>query len=75
MPVVKLVLPLLVLISGGCGYQLATKRANAGNGKTIAVPTFTNSTTTYRVEQRLSESLRRELIQRTPIQGCFRNVG
>jgi len=61
----KLVLPLLILISGGCGYQLATKRANAGDGKTIAVPTFTNSSTTYRVEQRLSESLRRELIQRT----------
>jgi hypothetical protein len=62
---VKLVLPLLILISGGCGYKLATKRANAGDGRTIAVPTFTNATTTYRVEQRLSESLRRELIQRT----------
>jgi hypothetical protein len=62
---VKLVVPLLILISGGCGYKLATKRANAGEGRTIAVPTFTNSSTTYRVEQRLSESLRRELIQRT----------
>jgi len=62
---VKLGLPLLLLILGGCGYQLATKRANAGAGRTIAVPTFTNATTTYRVEQRLSESLRRELVQRT----------
>jgi hypothetical protein len=61
----KLVLLLLIVVSGGCGYKLATKRANAGEGRTIAVPTFTNSTTTYRVEQRLSESLRRELIQRT----------
>ena len=62
---VKLVLPIVFLISGGCGYKLATKRANAGEGRTIAVPTFTNLTTTYRVEQRLSEALRRELIQRT----------
>lgn len=61
----KLVLPLLILILGGCGYKLATKRSNAGEGRTIAVPTFTNLTTTYRVEQRLSEALRRELIQRT----------
>jgi hypothetical protein len=62
---VKLVLPVLLLLSGGCGYQLATKKANAGAGRTIAVPTFANNTTTYRVEQRLSEALRRELIQRT----------
>jgi len=61
----KLALPLWVLILGSCGYQLTTKRANAGDGRTIAVPTFTNATTTYRVEQRLSESLRRELVQRT----------
>ena len=65
MRLVKLVLPLLILFSGGCGYKLATKRANAGEGRTIAVPTFTNSSTTFRVEQRLSEALRRELIQRT----------
>jgi Lipopolysaccharide-assembly len=61
----KLVLPVLILMFGGCGYQLATKRANAGEGRTIAVPTFTNFTTTYRIEQRMTESLRRELVQRT----------
>jgi len=65
MRLVKLALPILLLISGGCGYQLATKRANAGSGRTIAVPTFTNSITTYRIEQRISESLRRELVRRT----------
>jgi hypothetical protein len=54
-----------VLTTGGCGYRLATKRGNAGAGRTIAVPTFTNVTTNYRVEQRVSEALRRELIQRT----------
>jgi hypothetical protein len=65
MRLVKLALPLMILIFGGCGYKLTTKRANAGDGRTIAVPTFSNVTTTYRVEQRLSESLRRELVQRT----------
>ena len=32
---------------------------------TIAVPTFTNRTTTYRIEQRMTEAVRQELIRRT----------
>ena len=48
-----------------CGYRLAGKKLNSGAGQTIAVPTFANSTTTYRLEQRLSEAVRRELIRRT----------
>lgn len=31
----------------------------------MAVPTFTNKTTTYRIEQRMSEAVRQELIRRT----------
>jgi len=61
----KILVLALVLTTGGCGYHLANKGANAGTGKTIAVPTFSNVTTNYRVEQRVSEALRRELIQRT----------
>jgi len=38
---------------------------NAGKGQTIAVPTFTNTTSTYRIEQRLTEAVRQELIRRT----------
>jgi outer membrane lipopolysaccharide assembly protein LptE/RlpB len=49
----------------GCGYRLANKRLNNGAGQTIAVPTFTNKTTTYRIEQRLTDAVRRELIRRT----------
>jgi hypothetical protein len=49
----------------GCGYRLATKNLGAGEGRTLAVPTFTNKTTTYRIEQRLSEAVRQELIRRT----------
>jgi len=54
-----------LLILGGCGYRLATKNFNGGQGETIAVPAFLNRTTTYRIEQRLAEAMRQELIQRT----------
>jgi len=65
MRIAKILVLAIVLTSSGCGYHLANKPANAGAGKTIAVPTFTNVTTVYRVEQRVSEALRRELVQRT----------
>src|SRR6059058_4275219 len=53
------------LLAGGCGYRLATKNLAGGQGQTIAVPTFTNQTTTYRIEQRLTEAVRQELFRRT----------
>jgi hypothetical protein len=48
-----------------CGYRLAGKRLDGGRGATIAVPTFINRTTGYRIEQRLAEAVRQELIRRT----------
>jgi hypothetical protein len=62
---VKLTLPFLLVIFGGCGYRLATKPSHAGAGKTIAVPTFTNLTKSYRIEQRFSDVVRSELVRRT----------
>ena len=56
---------LFLSLLSGCGYRLANKNFNAGQGQTIAVPTFANKTTTYRIEQRLSEAVRQELIRRT----------
>jgi hypothetical protein len=55
----------LVSAAAGCGYRLAGARSNSGAGQTIAVPTFVNHTTTYRIEQRLSDAVRRELIRST----------
>jgi hypothetical protein len=55
----------ILLTLGGCGYRLATKNFNGGRGQTIAVPTFLNRTVTYRIEQRLAEATRQELIRRT----------
>ena len=56
---------LLCLILPGCGYRLANKNLSAGQGQTIAVPAFTNRTTTYRIEQRITEAVRQELTRRT----------
>lgn len=62
--VIALLIFLPVAVSG-CAYRLAGKRFNNGEGRTIAIPTFTNRTTTYRIEQRLTEAVRREFIRRT----------
>lgn len=62
---VTLPIILLLMSLSGCGYRLAGKKLNNGEGRTIAVPTFSNRTTTYRIEQRLTEAVRRELIRRT----------
>jgi hypothetical protein len=58
-------LVLFVFLPPGCGYRLANKNFNGGQGQTIAVPTFTNRTTAYRIEQKLSEAVRQELVRRT----------
>lgn len=49
----------------GCGYRLAGSGIDLGAGQTLAVPVFVNRTTDYKIEQRLTEAVRRELIQRT----------
>jgi outer membrane lipopolysaccharide assembly protein LptE/RlpB len=56
---------LLLAALSGCGYRLASKNLGGGEGRTIGVPTFTNNTTTYRVEQRITEAVRQELVRRT----------
>jgi outer membrane lipopolysaccharide assembly protein LptE/RlpB len=63
-PVRKCIL-FVCLFLGGCGYRLANKNLGGGDGRTIAVPTFSNRTTTYRIEQRMTEAVRQELIRRT----------
>jgi outer membrane lipopolysaccharide assembly protein LptE/RlpB len=60
---------LLLLAVGflaGCGYQVAGRAAHVPKEwKSIAVPAFTNDTTQYRIEQRLTEAVIRELISHT----------
>jgi outer membrane lipopolysaccharide assembly protein LptE/RlpB len=50
----------------GCGYHVAGHAGNLpSEWKTIAIPIFKNDTTSYRIEQRFTESVIREFITRT----------
>jgi hypothetical protein len=61
----KSLLVVLMLLSSACGYRLAGRRGAGVAGETLAVPTFINHTDVYRIEQRVSEVLRRELARST----------
>jgi hypothetical protein len=54
------------LALGGCGYRVAG-RANAlpPTIRTIAVPAFVNRTSTYRIEDRVTNAVVHELLART----------
>jgi len=49
-----------------CGYHVAGRAGNLpSEWKTIAVPAFKNDTARYRIEQRFTEAVIRQFIQRT----------
>ena len=73
--VVRKLIIFLCLLPYGCGYRLAGKQLNEGAGRSIAVPTFANRTTSYKVEQKLAEEVRRELIRRTHFKVTPENTG
>jgi outer membrane lipopolysaccharide assembly protein LptE/RlpB len=55
-----------LLAATGCGYHTAGHSVQLPeNVKTIAIPAFTNVTTTYRIEQMLTASVVREFTTRT----------
>ncbi|HTS34369.1 MAG TPA: LptE family protein [Candidatus Solibacter sp.] len=57
---------LFALLSSGCGYHTAGHAAQLPEAvKTIAIPTFKNETSTYRIEQMLTSSVVREFTTRT----------
>ncbi|HEX9760880.1 MAG TPA: LPS assembly lipoprotein LptE [Candidatus Acidoferrales bacterium] len=54
------------LLAAGCGYRVAGRGSDLpAHWKTIAVPAFENRTLRYRIEQRLTEAVVRELLART----------
>jgi len=56
----------LLAAAAGCGYHTVGHAVQLPeNVKTIAVPAFTNVTTTYRIEQTLTASVVREFTTRT----------
>lgn len=58
---------LLVLAAGGCGYRLANRAVPGLPAaiRTIAVPTFRNETFRYKIEQSLTAAVIREFLGRT----------
>jgi outer membrane lipopolysaccharide assembly protein LptE/RlpB len=55
-----------LMMSAGCGYHTAGHADQLPeNVKTIAVPAFANTTSTYRIEQMLTASVVREFTTRT----------
>src|SRR6266700_2851594 len=60
------ILAAVLAVSGGCGYHVVGRTNTLPSGAhTIAVPAFVNRTTTYRVEQILTQAVVREFIART----------
>lgn len=56
----------LALLASACGYRVAGRGSRLPAAwKTIAVPALANRTSRYRIEQRLTEALVRELLART----------
>lgn len=49
----------------GCGYHVAGRGAFPPDVKTVAVPVFANQSREYRIEQRMTAAVTRELIERT----------
>jgi len=53
-------------ILAGCGYHVAGRYSNLpANLQTIAIPAFKNDTTRYRIEQRMTEAVIGEFLERT----------
>lgn len=50
----------------GCGYHVAGRYSTLpANLQTIAIPAFKNDTTRYRIEQRMTEAVIREFLERS----------
>jgi hypothetical protein len=59
------VLVLFAVLAAGCGYSLAGRGSFLpASIRTIGVPTFTNSTSVFDVERRITEKVRAEFIGR-----------
>jgi outer membrane lipopolysaccharide assembly protein LptE/RlpB len=57
---------LLCILGVGCGYHTAGRAVTIPeNVNTIAIPAFVNDTRTYKIEQRLTAAVVREMVTRT----------
>lgn len=61
----RLLAALAAIISAACGYHVAGTNTLPPDVKTIAVPIFVNQSKQYRIEQKVSADVTRQLIERT----------
>ncbi len=55
-----------ILLTGACGYRVAgTATRLPPDIKTIAIPEFTNKSTTFRIEQKVAAAVTHEFIEKT----------
>jgi hypothetical protein len=60
------VVAIIAIANAGCGYHVAGRASRLpSDWSSIAIPAFKNDTTRYRLEQRLTEAVIREFIERT----------
>jgi len=63
-PVLRVLL--LILLTSACGYHTGGHAVTLpANVETIAIPAFVNQTQTYKIEQRLTAAVVREMVTRT----------
>jgi outer membrane lipopolysaccharide assembly protein LptE/RlpB len=61
-----LIFVVAAVFASGCGYHVAGHAGNLpSDWRAIAIPAFKNDTTRYRIEQRFTEAVIRQFIQRT----------
>jgi len=61
-----LILMVMLLLSAACGYHTAGHSVTLpANVQTIAIPAFVNQTQTYKIEQKLTAAVVREMVTRT----------
>ena len=61
-----LILMVMLLLSTACGYHTAGHSVTLpANVQTIAIPAFVNQTQTYKIEQKLTAAVVREMVTRT----------
>ena len=64
--IATVVVAIVAMASAGCGYHVAGRASRLpSDWSSIAIPAFKNDTTRYRLEQRLTEAVIREFIERT----------
>jgi outer membrane lipopolysaccharide assembly protein LptE/RlpB len=62
----RLLILVLILLTTGCGYHTAGHAVTLpANVQTIAIPAFVNQTQTYKIEQKLTAAVVREMVTRT----------